>query len=252
LGGILIQELSFEQVVAFLGEMLPAGEMTARTIYDALASMAWYGETDLEEARGKRNADVLTIALRSDAMSVCEDNAEPVCAALTDVSALCVYPHDEETFWFEVSIPCVFPEGDTSERLSITVDESQIKVYEDELLPDWLFAAMKAVKEERDDMRFEDFVPVYDRMTKLADVYAAVKMLSKSTGAVFDFTKPDPPRNMHGGVHLKVRGLFRLEKENLAALISVIKTAGALSVSSTDDAHVYLSFWVNNVYQEKK
>ena len=235
-----------------MGEMLPEGETTARAIYDALASMAWYGETDLEEARGKRTADMLTIALRSDAMSVCEENTEQVCAALADMSALCVRPHDKETFWFEVSIPRVFPEGDAPERLSISVDETPRKIYADEQLPDWLVAALKAVKEERDELRFEDFVPNYDQITKLADVYAAVKMLSNSTGAVFEFTKPDPPRNMHGGIHLTVRGRFHLEADNLAALISAIKTAGSLSVSSTEDGYVYLSFWVNNIYVDKK
>ena len=231
---------------------MPAGETTARAIYDVLSSMAWYGETDLEEARGKRTADVLTIALRSDAMSVCEENTEQVCAALADVSALCIRAHDEDTFWFEVSIPCVFPEGDASERLSITIDESPRMIYVDEQLPDWLVDALKAVKEERDELRFEDFAPNYDQMTKLADVYAAVKMMSQSTGAAFEFTKPDPPHNMHGGVHLTVRGRFLLEEEKLAALISSIKTAGSLSVSSTEEGYVYLSFWVNNVYLDKK
>jgi len=224
--------------------------VTARTIYDALTQMAWYGEAVVEEATGKRKADGLTIAFRTDGMSVCEENAEQTCAALTDASTLCVRPHDEGTFWFEVSVPCVFFESDSDQSVAKVGDEFADQ--EDVPLPDWLTAALIAVKEEQDELRFEDFTPDYDQMIKLADVYTAVKKLASSTDAVFELTKPNPPHNLHGGVHLKVRGLISLDKDNLAALIEVIKTSRSLSVSNTEDGHIYLSFWVNNIYRVKE
>jgi len=235
-----------------LGDLLPEGEITARAIYDALDKMAWFSEAVVVEASGKRKTDGLAIAFRSDGMSVCEENTEQTCAALTDASELCVRPHDEDTFWFEIYVPHVFPESDSPVEQSVSVEGDRLPAYEDATLPEWLTDAFKAIKEERDELRFEDFAPNYEHMTRFADVYAAVKMLAASTGAVFEFTKPEPPHNLHGGVHLKVHGSINLEKEMLDALIAVLKTSRSLSVSNTNDGHVYLSFWVNDIYRAKE
>ena len=243
-----IKEFDFDQLVLPLGKTLPAGRAAALAVFDALVDMAKYAEAAVEAVESRKEAGSLIIAFHADGMSACEENAEPACAALAGASALCIRPHDEDTFWVEVSIPCVFPESDAAGDQSVSVAWDKREAYEDAPPPDWLSDALKAVNEERGKLCFEDFTPNYDQMTKLAEVYAAVKSLAASTDAVFEFTKPDPPRNMHGGVHLKVRGFLHLEKENLAALISVIKTAGSLGVSSTEDGHVYLSFWVNSIY----
>ena len=232
--------------------MLPLSETTARAIYEALLDMAWYGEAVVEEAKGTRKADTLTIALRADAMSAGEENTDQVCAALADASALCVRPHDEDTFWFKISIPDVFPAGDFLGEKAVVVDGEPRKVHADEPPPEWLADARKAMKEEIDALRFEDFTPNHDEIARLADVYAAVKTLAQRTDAVFEFTVPTPPHTMHGGAHLKVRGPFLLEKENLSALLAALKISRSLSVSSTEDGHIYLSFWVNNIYLAKE
>jgi len=239
-------------MIAPLGEMLPAGEATARAVYDALADMAWRGEAVVEEAGIIKEADGLTISFHVDAMSACEENADQVCDALADVSSLRVRPHDEETFWFEVSIPCVFPEGDSEIKLSLSINDEKCKAYEDIPMPDWLADVLKAVKEERTALSIDDFQANYDQIRRLADLYGAIKELSKYISASFEFTKPNPPKNLHGGVHMKVHGAISLDKAKLAALITVLKTSRSLSVSNTDDGHVYLSFWVNNVYQPKE
>ena len=239
-------------MIAPLGEMLPAGEATARAVYDALADMAWRGEAVVEEAGVIKEADGLTISFHVDAMSACEENTDQVCAALTDVSSMRVRPHDENTFWFEVSIPCVFPEGDSDIKLSISISEEKCKADDDVPMPDWLVDALRALKEESGALRFEDFLVNYGQMHKLADLYAAIKELSKYISASFEFTKPDPPQNLHGGVHMKVHGAINLDRAKLAALIAVLKTSRSLNVSSTDDGHIYLSFWVNNVYMPKE
>ena len=133
----------------------------------ALVDMAYRGEAAVEETEVNREADQLTISFHADAMSACKENAEQVCAALANASALCARPHDTETFWFEVSIPGVFPESDSSKQ-SVSVEGEARPAFVDEPLPDWLADALKAVNEEHGALRFEDFTPNYDQMTPSA------------------------------------------------------------------------------------
>jgi len=245
-------EIDFDQLILPLGATLPAGRAAACAVYDALADMAYRGEAAVEETEARREADELTICFHADAMSACQENAGQVCAALAEVSALCARPHDTDTFWFEVSIPGVFPESDSAIKQSVSVEGEARPALVDEPLPEWLSKALKGVSEENGALRFEDFSPNQEQMMKLAVVYTDVKALAENTGAMFEFTKPEPPHNLHGGVHLKAHGLIYMEKENLAALLALIKTAGSFSVSTTDDGYVYFSFWVNNIYLAKE
>jgi len=238
-------------VIFQLGKIAPEGKAAARAIYAALVDMAWRGEAIVEETGVNREAHTLTISLRVDAMSVCEENADQVHDALMNAAALQIRLHEEDTFWVEVSIPSVFFDTDSSGQL-ISVAGDKHEEGEDVILPEWLAEAFKAAKEERDALHFEDFLVNFDQIKRLADVYAAAKELAKCMNASFEFTKPDPPRNMHGGVHLKVNGDVIIDKESLASLLEILSIARSLSISSTDDGHIYISFWVNNLYLPKE
>jgi len=249
--GFGIDKLEFEQVISQLGEIAPEGNAAAQAIYAALVDMAWRGEAIVEETGVNREAHALTISLRVDAMSVCEENADQVHDALMTAAALQIRLHEEDTFWVEVSIPSVFSDTDSSGQL-VTIVGDKHEESEDVVLPEWLAKAFKAVKEDRDALRFEDLLVNFDQLKRLADVYATAKELAKCMNASFEFTKPDPPRNMHGGVHLKVDGDVILNKENLTSLLKILNIARSLSISSTDGGHIYISFWVNNLYLPKE
>jgi len=247
-----INEFDFDQVILPLGKTLPEGRAAALAVFDAMVDMAWRAEAAVMAVESRKEADSLTIALHADAMSVCEENVEQVCAALMTASALSARPHDESSFWVEVSVPHVFSESDSTMEQSFSVDRAEAPAGGDDPPPDWFTDALWMVNRDRGALRFEDFTPNTEQMAKLADMHAAVKALAESTGAAFEFTKPEPPRNLHGGVHLKARGSIRMEDENLAALIAVFKASKSFGVSNTDDGYVYLSFWVNNIYVEKE
>jgi len=247
-----IEEFNFEQMVLPLGKMLPAGGKAARAVFDAITDMAWTAEAVIEDASVAKIADGIRITFHADGMSVCEKNIERTCAALSDASALRVYLHDADTFCLEVSIPCVFAESDATPKVSALIVEDERDTPVDTPLPDWLLDAANAVKAERDALSFEDFTVNHEQMLKLADVCAAVKALAERMGAAPEFTKPNPPRNMHGGTHIVSRGTLSLDKDTLHALVEVIELSGSFSISSTDDGRIYLSFWVNDIYLAKE
>jgi len=232
--------------------MQPAGEAAARAIYDALAEMAWRGEAHVEQTVVKREANGLTVSFHSDAMSVCEENADQVCAALMNAAAMHIRLQNEESFWFEVTVPCVFLEGAPIIEQSASTGGDKREKAEDAPLPEWLTTVFQAVKDEREALYFEDFTPNYEQIGKLADIYAAVKELSTCMSATFEFTEPKPPHNLHGGVHLKVYGDIHMDKTHLDALLNVISMARSFGVSNTNDGHIYLSFWINNIYLAKE
>jgi len=235
-----------------LGKTLLQGRAAALAVFDALVDMAQRCDSVLEEMALRREAYELIIAMRIDELGANEDNIKSVCTVLAQASVISAHGYDEETFWLEVTMPEVFVADEFEPATTQTsyVSEKRRPVIDDTPQPEWLTDVMKAVKEERELLAFEDFVVNRERFFILADMYGAFKQVSADVDAEFIFKQPELPMKEHGACYLAAEKLT-LRKADIQTLLSLISQASSLGITYCADNRVRLGVEVSNIYDRR-
>jgi len=235
-----------------LGRTLLAGRAAALAVFDALIDMALRCDSSLEEIALRREAYDLIIAMCIDEVGANEENIEAMCCALTQASALDVFGYDEDSFWLEITLSDVFEADDFDPARAQTsiMGEKQEQAIADEPPPAWLTEIMQAVKEERGQLVFKDFIVDRQRFEVLVDLYSAFKGAAADIAAEFVFQPPNLPAKEHGSAYLAAEKLT-LRKADMQPLLPLISQASSFSVSYCADNRVRLGVEVSNIYNRR-